>query len=207
MIKWRDIKGYERLYEVSSDGKIRNKLTARVLKEGHTKRGYCTVVLSGGSRLLHKTVLVHRVVASAFIENPDNKPTVDHINGIKTDNRVENLRWATYLENNHNPINSGLRIEAMKLTCCSESHKAKEMEAQRPRMRSVRCIETGEVWESVSAAARGTGATPATITKSCRRAALGAGVKETMNGIGVKHFVYVVQKDSDTQTDYLGRSS
>ena len=63
-------------------------------------KGYLQISLNG------KNYLVHRLVAQTFIPNPENKPQVDHINGIKTDCRVENLRWATAHENNSNPNTS-----------------------------------------------------------------------------------------------------
>ena len=71
----------------------------REAKQSNNGLGYLQVGLSGSRNLK----LVHRLVAEAFIPNPENKLTVDHINGNKLDNRVENLRWATQKENNNNP--------------------------------------------------------------------------------------------------------
>ena len=101
---WKPIVNYEGLYEVSNTGKVRslkyrNKKEIKELKQWFDKRGYCKVELSC------KAYSVHRLVAEAFIENPYNKETVNHINEIKSDNRVCNLEWMTNKEN----INYGSR--------------------------------------------------------------------------------------------------
>lgn len=96
---WKDIKGYPH-YKVSNMGNVMSnyKRDWHLLKLSKQYAGYLRVALFNESGV--KTKRVHRLVADAFIPNPENKETIDHINGIRTDNRVENLRWASIKENN-----------------------------------------------------------------------------------------------------------
>lgn len=95
-IEWRPIKGYENEYIVSEAGDVWSLRSKRKLKPSTDKYGYFYFVLCVGGR--RKTVKAHRLVAIAFIENPLNKPTVNHLNGVRNDNRVGNLEWATEKE-------------------------------------------------------------------------------------------------------------
>ena len=109
---WRDIEGYEGLYQVSDQGRVKSlgrkwSKSERTLKPVVRHDGYVVVNLySGGERKMFK---VHRLVCEAFHENPDNKPQVNHINEDKADNRACNLEWATARENS----NFGTRTERL----------------------------------------------------------------------------------------------
>lgn len=98
---WRDVVGYEGLYEVSTTGKVRNIQTGRELKGTIDQDGYKRVGIKDANGFRTKKG-IHRLVADAFIDNPEGKPTVDHISQDKLDNSVENLRWATLSEQAHN---------------------------------------------------------------------------------------------------------
>ena len=91
---WRSIENYEN-YVVSSFGKIKNTKTARILKAGLSSHGYLTVALYEDV-FAKKSYNIHRLVCRTFINNPDNKECVDHKNNDKTNNHINNLRWATY---------------------------------------------------------------------------------------------------------------
>ncbi len=93
---WKQITGYEN-YEVSSWGQVRNVKTKRVLKLIVQESGYCYASLY--ERGLYRKVRVHKLVATAFLENPSGFPVVSHLNNCKTDNKVENLKWVTHSEN------------------------------------------------------------------------------------------------------------
>ena len=114
METWKNIKGYEGLYQVSSMGRVKSlerkvrhgrTVKERILKPYMDRGGYLLVGLCAGGK--RKTLKVHRLVCEAFHDNPDNKLDVNHINENKTDNRACNLEWNTRREN----LNHGTRNE------------------------------------------------------------------------------------------------
>ena len=115
---WKDVVGYENIYQVSNLGRVKrlqtlvkNKNGYRLVNERLLKIPsyiYESVFLSNGTI---NQQYVHRLVATAFIPNPHNKSYVNHINGIKTDNRVENLEWVTNSENVKHSYKAGLRYK------------------------------------------------------------------------------------------------
>ena len=90
---WADIEGYEGLYQVSNYGRVRS---IHIMKP-RIHKGYCNVNLRKGYEM--KSYRVHRLVANAFIDNPENKPEVNHIDAVKHNNNVSNLEWVTAKEN------------------------------------------------------------------------------------------------------------
>lgn len=103
--EFRDIEGYEGLYQVSSYGRVYSLINKRFLKSQKIKTGYLQVDLWKNRK--RKKYYVHRLVAQAFLENQLNLSDVNHINEVKTDNRLCNLEWMSHKEN----INYGTRTE------------------------------------------------------------------------------------------------
>ena len=143
MEEWRDIKGYEGIYQVSSLGRIKSlsreikngknttkKSKERILKPrcNTKRRGYYEIGLYKNNK--EKRYKVHRLVAEAFMENNFNKSEVNHKNGNKADNSVENLEWVTSEENKKHAWDNNL---------CNANH----------RKQKILCNETGEVFNSV----------------------------------------------------------
>lgn len=119
---WKDIKDYEGLYQISNFGNVKSfprkgthKNKERILKQYKNHKGYFYTVLTKNSK--GKQFFIHRLIAIHFIENPLNKPQVNHINGIKTDNSIKNLEWVSGMENMQHSWKIGLRdIEKVKKT-------------------------------------------------------------------------------------------
>ena len=145
---WRPVVGYEDCYEVSnigrlrtvghiieySDGRSRHVRGGRIISYGKPKpNGYYIKCLQRGNT--KKYVTIHRLVATAFIPNPENLEQVNHKNGVKTDNRASNLEWVSRSENS---IHSSYTLN-------NEGGWKK---------RGVRCIDDGTIYQSVSEAAR-----------------------------------------------------
>ena len=90
---WKEIQGFEGLYEVSSHGRVRNLRTGRILGDRYDGAGYKAVLLDG------KNYYIHRLVALAFLDNPNNLPQVNHIDEKKDNNDISNLEWCTASQN------------------------------------------------------------------------------------------------------------
>lgn len=133
--QWKPVVGYEGLYEVSNYGKVRSIKRDIILKP-YCYNGYLYVSLYKNGEV--KCCRVHRIVAQAFIPNPENKATVNHKNEVRDDNRVCNLEWNTYKEN--------IRYSLAK---------------------RVMCIETGDIYDSIMEAAEKTGIHYTGISQCC----------------------------------------
>ena len=148
---WKDIQGYEGLYQVSNLGRVRN--SKNKLMKTYLRNGYCRIDLSKeGKRSKHS---IHRLVATTFIPNPENKPQVDHINTVRNDNRVDNLRWVTPKENMNNPIT---RNKIVEITSSEEFRvKMSKIGKGKPNIKNrkkIVCITTGKEFNSVEEGAK-----------------------------------------------------
>lgn len=111
MVVWKPIKNYEGIYEISNNGEVRSldkkvkvwfgyrRVTGKPLSGEINRDGYCRVQLSNAETNSRDRVYLHRLVAGAFIGNPSNKPCVNHKDGNKLNNNVDNLEWVTHQEN------------------------------------------------------------------------------------------------------------
>ena len=156
--EWRDVVGYEGLYQVSDQGRVKSlerkvpkwygerTVKERILKPTVVYGGYLTVNLCGDNK---KWFLVHRLVCEAFHENPGNKPQINHINEIKTDNRACNLEWCTVKENNNHGTRNA-RIAETK---------------SKPVVQYTLNGELIKVWSSATEAERRAGFDHSTISK------------------------------------------
>ena len=173
---WKDIRGYEGLYQVSNYGRVKSlprtitnlgtkgglyHIKGRILKPqvNRNRHNYCEVNLYKGAK--SKRHKIHRLVAETFIDNPDCKLEVNHKDGDKANNYVENLEWVTDQENKTHAWSNGLM---------TANHR-KEM---------VICNENGQVYESITSAAKSLGIHTAQIHQVLR------GERKNVNGFSFK---------------------
>lgn len=160
---WKDIEGYEGLYQVSTLGNIRSfhnhrGVKVRILRPKRCPGGYLQVALAKDKVISYK--LIHRLVAHAFIDNPFGYEQVNHKDEDKTNNRADNLEWCTAKYNSNYGTGSKRMSESKK----GYRQSMAEIEARRSRMvewhknnqhpmqKKVMCIETGEVFDSLKSA-------------------------------------------------------
>lgn len=134
----KDIKNYEGLYAITSCGKVWSYRSKKFLVPSVGNHGYEIVNLSKDGKV--KMFLIHRLVAEAYIENPNNLETVDHIDGNKRHNYIRNLQWMTRSENGIKGNN-----------------------------KSVKCLETGQIFDSMTIAAKEMHLNRVRISEVCRR--------------------------------------
>ena len=170
---WKKINGFE--YMISNKGRVRSLRKNIILKPDMSRERYPSVRLYGKDKDMR--IHVHRLVAEYFIPNPENKPVVDHINTIRDDNRVENLRWAPGKENINNPT-------TLKKHCKPHSKEwNRNIQKGLPKT-AVICVETQEVFESLAEAERQTKIQYPNIAKVLR------GQRHTAGGFHWKPFFY-----------------
>lgn len=154
----KDIKGYEGLYAITSCGKVWSYRNNKFLKPGNNGVGYLFITLCKNGKA--KNFYIHRLVAEAYIPNPDNLPQVNHLNEDKTANYISNLSWCSAKDN----CNYGTRTERVA----------------RANSKPVYCVELGKTFESASKAERELGLSKH-ITSCC---------KGTRNTCGGYHWRY-----------------
>jgi hypothetical protein len=162
-MKFKKINGLN--YEVSPCGVVRNYTTKKVIKAnpGGTSP-YMVVNLKSRDEHGNKIQLnrlVHRLIAQAFIPNPLSKKQVNHKNGNKVDNRIENLEWVTQEENMQHAYDTGLKTYR-------PLHYKGKTGFQHNRSKAVRCVQTGQVFGSMSEAGRGLGIDISSVSWSLR---------------------------------------
>lgn len=153
--KFVPIKGYEGLYEINMIGQVKIigriivrgvrvcSCKDRIMKINNNRNGYPFVALRKNG--VQKCYSIHRLVALHFIPNKNNYPVINHINGIRTDNRIENLEWCTQSKNVKHAYDIGVAIGPCKIR--------------------VRCTKTGKKWDSIADCSKETGISRSWISK------------------------------------------
>lgn len=173
---WKDIKGYEGLYQISSSGNVKSLDRYIINKNGDKQffpekyltqgfnNGYLKVTLSKNNK--QKTFRVHILVAKAFIPNPENKSEINHIDGNKSNNRIDNLEWNTRSENELHAYKNGLAKPSDKQKQAVAKY-AKENYSKKVIQYSLNGIFIKE-WNSMHDVWRELGIRPSYICRCCK---------------------------------------
>ena len=163
---WKDIIGYEGRYQISNLGNVKSftRTEEGFMMKAHLIKGYYSVKLSNGHRGDKKESAIHRLVAQAFIPNPDNKPQVNHIDGNKHNNNAENLEWVTNGENGKHAFKNHLR----------------EHTTLYKKVKVVYKDGSVKIFKSMQEAATDLGVTRQAVTRCCR------GLQRTVKGCDVE---------------------
>lgn len=170
---WKDIPGYEGLYQVSNIGRVLKpqhgamfgkhlrKFPQKFLKPKDNGHGYLLVSITLNKKSKNK--YIHRLVAEAFIVKPKGKTQINHIDGVKANNRVENLEWCTGSENNIHAYKTGLRRATGACAFGRIDPKRKRVQKL-----SIDCLSVLAEYESISHAAKDNDTSQSRITRSCQ---------------------------------------
>ena len=188
MENWKDIKGYEGFYQVSNLGRVKSlerdvynprgtvirHMEEKILVQRIDKHGYAYISLCLNGK--HKTIQTHRLVALAFIPNPENKPQVNHKDENPLNNCVNNLEWCTASYN----ANYGTRIQR-----CVQNHKYLKL-GDNPRARAVFCVELNKTFDCAKRAEEELGIDRSCVGKACK------GKQKTAGGF---HWRFINEND------------
>lgn len=182
--EWRDIEGYEGIYQVSNLGQVRSLNyrrmgKAKILKLIKDKENYLLTHLYNNSE--RKTYKVHRLVAKAFIPNSNSKPQVDHIDTNSSNNKVFNLQWVTDKENSNNPLTIKHTRKASREKWKNEDYIEKTngnrlRGKNHPRAKAVWCKELRKSWNTIQECSKELKLNRTHISGVCR------GIRKTCGG-------------------------
>ena len=179
---WKDIKGYEGLYQISNLGNVKSlerykqnhgvtQLVGEKIKSTRLlSSGYLVTDLYKDNK--SKTAKIHRLVAETFIPNPNSKETVNHIDGNKLNNRVDNLEWATHREQNDHFYKIGLKSK--------ESINKAIQSMIKSTSKQVQCLTTNKIYNSINEASKDVNISSSIISRCCKGKCKSAG--KNING-------------------------